>query len=90
MDSQPVPANEQSAEDVLKHYGLNTEYGWIVWRTAFSWVTSRKPQITSLNITLKHDAIPVPGFHFHVQADEKRQIEFTEKDCSTWSALSSF
>lgn len=69
--------NEQEAENVLKHYGLGTEYGWIVWRTAFPWATSRKPKMLSLDITLKHDAVPVSGFHFHLPADKERQIEFT-------------
>lgn len=69
--------NEQAAEDILKHYGLEAEFGWIIWRTAFRWATSRKPQMTSLDITLKHDAVPVPGFHFHLPADAERQIEFT-------------
>lgn len=69
--------NKPASEDVIKHYGLEAEYGWIVWRTAFPWATSRKPQMSSLDITLKHDAIPVSGFHFHLPADEERRIEFT-------------
>lgn len=54
------------AEGVLKHYSLNPEKGWVIWRSAFPWHTKHKPKISSLSITIKHDPVQVYGSNFNV------------------------
>lgn len=53
------------AEGVLKHYSLDPEKGWVVWRSAFPWHTKHKPKISSLSITIKHDPVQVYGSNFN-------------------------
>ncbi|AFM40967.1 hypothetical protein Desaci_1992 [Desulfosporosinus acidiphilus SJ4] len=68
--------NCTEAKNVIRHYGLNPAYGWSIWRAAFPWAKKRKPQITTLRITLMQGPVAIPGPHFHVSAPGER-IEFT-------------
>ena len=54
------------AEQVLTHYELNPESGWMIWRCAYPWATKRRPELRSLSLTLSQDRVPVPGPHFRV------------------------
>lgn len=56
--------NDIESEDVLRHYNLDPAYGWIIWRAAFPWATVRKPQISSLSVSVKHDLVEVSGSRF--------------------------
>ncbi|HZK27237.1 MAG TPA: hypothetical protein VFD00_06850 [Thermoclostridium sp.] len=58
--------NGMESEGVLKHYELDPANGWVVWRSAFPWQTKRKPKISSLSITIKHDPVEVHGSYFNV------------------------
>jgi hypothetical protein len=58
--------NNIEAEGVLKHYGLDAANGWVIWRSAFPWQTTRKPKISSLSVIIKHDPIEICGSHFSV------------------------
>ena len=54
------------AEQVLAHYELNPESGWMIWRCAYPWATKRRPELRRLSLTLSQDRVPVPGPHFRV------------------------
>jgi hypothetical protein len=69
-------SNGLEAKSVTNHYGLDPVYGWAIWRTAFPWTKKRKPQITTLSITLMQGPVAISGPHFHVSAPGER-IEFT-------------
>ena len=42
--------NEPEAKWVLKHYELDTSYGWMIFRAAFLWPDKRRPAIKSLSL----------------------------------------
>ncbi|MFZ7101403.1 MAG: hypothetical protein ACOWWO_01935 [Peptococcaceae bacterium] len=68
--------NGLEAQSVIRHYGLNPAYGWAIWRAAFPWMEKRKPQITTLGVTLMSEPVAMSGPHFHISAPGER-IEFT-------------
>ncbi|MEG2512179.1 MAG: hypothetical protein RSA52_02860 [Acetivibrio sp.] len=68
--------NEMESEGVCKHYELDQDSGWVIWRATFPWKTKRKPSIASLGVTIKHDPIDICGSHFIINAPGE-SIEFT-------------
>ncbi len=68
--------NGIESDGVCKHYGLDQDSGWVIWRSAFPWQTKGKPSISSLSATIKHDRINISGSHFNVNVPGER-IEFT-------------
>ena len=56
--------NEAEAKWALEHYGLDTSYGWMIFRAAFPWTSKRRPEIKS---PLPYDgatAMPCAGTTF--------------------------
>ena len=68
--------NDQQAKAVLAHYGLDPAWGWLVYRYAFSWVTARKPRLSSLSLTIQFDPVEVPGPTFSA-LEPGKQVSFT-------------
>ncbi len=68
--------NSLEAKRVIRHYGLDPACGWAIRRAAFPWTKKRKPQITTLSVTLMQDPVAMSGPHFHAAAPGER-IEFT-------------
>ncbi|NLK22188.1 MAG: hypothetical protein GX308_09000 [Epulopiscium sp.] len=68
--------NEIESYGACKHYGLDQNSGWVIWRSAFPWQTKRKPSISSLDVMIKHDPINISSSHFNINAPGER-IEFT-------------
>lgn len=60
--------NGIESQGVLKQYELDPANGWVIWRSAFPWQTTRKPKISSLSVVIKHDLISICGSHFVVSA----------------------
>lgn len=60
--------NGEDAKRVMEHYGLDTAYGWMVWRYSFPKKTLRRPEVRTLSVMLKQQPVPVPGPHFHATA----------------------
>ncbi len=58
--------NEAEAKWALEHYGLDTSYGWMIFRAAFPWTSKRRPEIRSLSLTMEQQPCRVPGPHFRV------------------------
>ncbi len=67
--------NGPEAWSVMRHYGLDPEQGYVIWRSAFRWRTKRKPQIKTLSVTLMPEPVAIPGAHFAVSFPGE-QIEF--------------
>lgn len=68
--------NGIESDGACKHYGLDQDSGWVIWRSAFPWQTKRKPSISSLSVTIKHNPINICGSHFNINVPGER-IEFT-------------
>ena len=60
--------NGIESKGVLEQYGLDPACGWTIWRSAFPWTTTRKPQITALSVILKQNLVAISGSHFHVSS----------------------
>lgn len=59
---------ELEAKWVVEHYGLDTSYGWVIFRDAFPWVSKRRPEIRTLSLTMEQQPVSIPGPHFTVKA----------------------
>ena len=60
--------NELEAKWVIDHYGLDSSYGWVIYRNAFPWSSKRRPEIKSLTLTMEQQSERLPGPHFKVHA----------------------
>ena len=49
-------------------YGLDTSYGWMIFRAAFPWTSKRRPEIKALSLTMEQQSRRVPGPHFKTHA----------------------
>ena len=58
--------NELEAKWALKHYELDTSYGWMIFRTAFLWPDKHRPEIKSLSLTMEQQPFRMPGPHFKI------------------------
>ncbi len=68
--------NDPETESVIRHYGLDADWGWAIQRTSFPWTKKRKPQIKELSVILEQRPITVAGPHFRVSKPGD-SIEFT-------------
>ena len=62
----PVMAQAMGDESVwiADHYQLDKNDGWMLARRSFEWVTSRKPVIKELSVTMRQYPGNIPGPHF--------------------------
>ena len=51
----------------VEHYGLDPNFGWMIWRSTYPWATKRKPEIRSLSLTIIQDPVSIPGPHVQVR-----------------------
>lgn len=78
--------NGIESDGACKHYGLDQDSGWVIWRSAFPWQTKRKPKISSLSVTIKHDRINIDSSHFGIAAPGEC-IDFTNPTTQTSHTL---
>ncbi len=78
--------NGIESDGACKHYGLDQDSGWVIWRSAFPWQTKRKPKISSLSVTIKHDRTNIDGSHFGIAAPGEC-IDFTNPTTQTSHTL---
>lgn len=57
---------DRDAKYVIDHYGLNPNFGWMIWRSCYPWATKRKPVIQTLAVTMIQEKVPRPGPRFQV------------------------
>lgn len=60
-------ARREEATQAVEHYGLDPRFGWVILRCAYPWSTKRKPTIRTLSVTLRQDAVSIPGPSFQVR-----------------------
>lgn len=68
--------NEPEIMEIIEHYRLDPSYGWVICRSAFPWQRKRRPEITSLSLTMEQQPDQVPGPHFKVQAPGDQCVFF--------------
>ncbi len=59
---------EEEAQHILRHYGLDPAFGWRIWRASFPWATRTKPKVRALRITLAQEPVDIPGRRFSAAA----------------------
>lgn len=59
---------ELEAEWTIAHYGLDTAYGWVIYRYAFPWEWKRRPEVKTLSLLMEQQPERVPGPHFKAHA----------------------
>ncbi len=60
--------NAPEVKWVSEHYGLESSYGWVIYRKSFPWKSKRCQEITSLSLTMRQQPGSVPGPHFKAHA----------------------
>lgn len=60
--------NEPEAQWIVRHYELDTACGWVICRSAFPWLSRRRPEIKTLSLTMKQQPASIPGPRFQVSA----------------------
>ena len=61
-------SNELEAKSAVEHYELEDSCGWVIYRNAFPWKSSRRPELRSLSLTMKQQPKQVPGPRIKVHA----------------------
>ncbi len=69
-------ADNREAKAVVEHYHLDASCCWSIMRWCFLWNTKRKPDISSLEITMMQEKVAVPGITFSVSRPGD-MVEFT-------------
>ena len=60
--------NDATAKCIIKHYELDSSYGWVIFRYYFLWSGKRPREIKSLFLTMRQQPCHMPGPHFKVHA----------------------
>ena len=58
---------ELEAKWAVEHYGLDQDYGWVIYRNAFPWAGRRRPAIKTLSVTMEQQSVQIPGPHFKLR-----------------------
>lgn len=66
--SDEMSASEEIAIEMAEHYRLDKSCGWVIYRWMFPWERKHSSEIRTLSITMKPQAVQVPGAHFKVCA----------------------
>ena len=53
--------NAPESRQILEHYGLSPENGWVFWRFSFPWATARRPALKRLTLQLAQTPHALPG-----------------------------
>ena len=61
-------ADQSEAKSAIKYYGLDSSYGWVIYRNSFPWAGKRHTSIQSLSLTMERSPHRVIGAHFRVHA----------------------
>lgn len=59
---------ELEAKWIIDHYGLDTDFGWVIWRWYFPWESKRRPEIKTLSLTMEQRPESIPGPRFKIRA----------------------
>jgi len=57
-------AEQLEAEQIIRHYHLDRNKGWVFYRYSYEWATFRKPTVKSLVLTLKAPQVSMAALRF--------------------------
>ena len=57
-------AGQPEAEQVMKHYHLDRDKGWVFYRYSYEWATLKKPAVKQLALTIKAPEVPMTALRF--------------------------
>lgn len=63
-----LPGCRTELADVMRRYGLNSAFGWVITRVQFPWNGQRPAALHSIELSLKRTPAPLPGPRFTVRA----------------------
>lgn len=61
-------AEQPEQEQWIQHYHLDRNKGWVFYRYSFAWATIRKPQVKSINLTMKAHTVSMTAKRFATPA----------------------
>ena len=62
----PPETVDYESKLALDHYGLDTNFGWMIWRYSYPWATKRPSKLRRLAVSMIQEKVPIPGPHFMV------------------------
>lgn len=62
----PPETVDYESKLALDHYGLDTNFGWMIWRSSYPWATKRPSKLRTLAVSMIQEEVPIPGPHFLV------------------------
>ena len=68
----PMPGEGSGYDDarwVLEHYGLDTNYAWIINRDNYRWPSGTRPELNSLEVTITQRPVSLSGARFKTPGD---------------------
>lgn len=62
----PPETVDYESKLALDHYGLDTNFGWMIWRYSYPWVTKSPSKLRTLAVSMIQEKVLIPGPHFTV------------------------
>lgn len=59
-------ATMSETKDIVKRYGIDSDYGWTVYRCCYPW--EKKQKIREFSVTMAQEKVNIPGERFSVHA----------------------
>lgn len=60
----PPETVDYESKLALDHYGLDTNFGWMIWRYSYPWATKSPSKLRTLAVSMIQEKVPIPGPHF--------------------------
>ena len=62
----PPETVDYKSKLALDHYGLDTNFGWMIWRYSYPWATKSPSKLRTLAVSMIQENVSIPGPHFMV------------------------
>lgn len=62
----PPETVDYESKLALDHYGLDTNFGWMICRYSYPWATKSPSKLRTLAVSMIQEKLPIPGPHFTV------------------------
>ncbi len=62
----PPETVDSESKLVLEHYGLDRNFGWMIWRYSYPWATKSPSKLRTLAVSMIQENVSIPGPHFMV------------------------
>ena len=62
----PPETVDSESKLVLEHYGLDRNFGWMIWRYSYPWATKSPSKLRTLAVSMIQENVSIPGPQFMV------------------------